>query len=85
MLIILEIKFNCTSIDAACRVNLINCQLCAVLNGQAIYSRAPGSGSDTANLNHAACCRVIRCSCLVCRGCLGSLSGPCCAGTAACC
>ena len=88
MLVILEIKFNRAAIDAACRVNLINRQLCPVLYGQTIYSCSAGGGSDTANLNHAAC----RCFCLTaftsrilrCRGSLCCLGCLCCVGTAAC-
>ena len=79
MLVILEIKLDLVSVDTAVSVDLINSDLCAVLNCETIYSSRACDRADTADLEYfvgrcftgsasSGCCRVSCCSgsCLGC-------------------
>ena len=50
MLVILEIKLDLVSVDTAVSVDLINSDLCAVLNCETIYSSRACYRADTADL-----------------------------------
>ena len=56
MLIILERVLDGIAVDAAGRVDFINCELDAVLNSQAIGGCAAGGGSDAADIPGLARC-----------------------------
>lgn len=73
MLVILEIKLDLVSVDTAVSVDLINSDLCAVLNCETIYSSRACDRADTADLEYFAgrcftgsassgCCCVSCCS-----------------------
>ena len=66
MLVILEIKLDLVSVDTAVSVDLINSDLCAVLNCETIYSSRACDRADTADLEYftGSCCALSgSCSC----------------------
>ena len=52
MLVILEIKFDLVSVDTAVSVDLVDCDLCAVLNCETIYSSCTCYRADTTDLEY---------------------------------
>ena len=80
MLIILELEIDLVAVDAAVSIDLINCDLCAVLNCETIYGSCTCNRADTTDLEYftGICCALSGSGCSCCCFCCGRRASTCC-------